>query len=294
MEYAVLNWVRHLEAGMSSESSQDESTRNFLESFEALLESHWTTPTIEPKISKRTRDKLQIFQASPQYKQIQQAVASTQEQIKRFGDLRPGECALDLTEIVAGIRVQIESVVLNGADWSMGENVASLGEELERKYGTNLFKCPRFSCKYFTQGFASREERKSHVQRHERPFRCTDVHCTGFIGFAKEEQLARHLKETHPNPTSQDSFPTEDEVTESLREYVPEDAIQPEEPPPSTAEVADANADTNAESELPVEAEADSDNDTQLAQSSRPSKRTKIQNEFTCPYCDKTSPNVGT
>ena len=286
MEYAVLNWVRHLEAGMSSEPGLDKSTRGFLESFEGLLESHWRTPTIEPKISKRTRDRLQIFQTSPRHKHIQQAVASTQEQIKRFGDMRPGEYALDLSEIVAAVRVQIESVVLNGADRSTGEKIESLDDELERKYGTNLFKCPRFSCKYFTQGFASKEEREGHVQRHERPFRCTDIHCTGFIGFAKEEQLTRHLKETHPDPTNQDSFPTEDEITESQREYVPETAVEFEETPPSIAEVPDADSDANAESES--ESESESDKATQPAQSSRPAKRTKTQTEFKCSHCDKT------
>jgi hypothetical protein len=114
--------------------------------------------------------------------------------------MRPGECALDLLEVVACIRVQIESVVLNGADWPTGERIESLDDELNRKYGTNFFKCPRFSCNYFTQGFASKKEREGHVQRHERPFWCTDIHCTGFIGFAKEEQLTRHLKRLIPIP----------------------------------------------------------------------------------------------
>ncbi|KAM3064843.1 hypothetical protein ACMFMF_011683 [Clarireedia jacksonii] len=285
MEYAVLNWVRHLEAGLSVEPGPDESTRNFCESFEALLESHWTTPTIEPKIFKRTRDKLQIFETSLQHKQIQQAVASTQEHIKRFGDMRPGECALNLAEIVAGIRVQIESVVLNGADGSTGE---SLGHELEQKYGTHLFKCPRFSCKYFTDGFASKEERGGHVQRHERPFRCTDIHCTGFIGFAKEEQLTRHLKETHPDHTNQDSFPTEDEITESQKEYVPETAVELEETPTAIAEVPDADADADANAESESESELESEKVAQPAMASRPAKRTKTQSEFKCDHCDKT------
>lgn len=283
MEYAVLNWVRHLEAGLSSEPGPDESTRNFCESFETLLESHWRTPTIEPRILKRTRDKLQIFETSPQHGQIQQAVASTQEQIKRFGDMRPEECALDLAEIVASIRVQIEYVVLNGADWPTGE---SLDHELERKYGTHLFKCPRFSCKYFTDGFASKEERGGHVQKHERPFRCTDTPCTGFIGFAKEEQLTRHLKDIHHDHTNQDSFPTEDEIAESQREYVPETAAELEETPPAIAEVPDADVDANAE--LESESESESDKVAQPTQASGPANRRKTPAEFKCDHCDKT------
>ncbi|OCK76290.1 hypothetical protein K432DRAFT_306677 [Lepidopterella palustris CBS 459.81] len=267
MEYAVLYWVRHLEAGLSSRSGPDDLTRGFLESFEGLLEGHWRTPTIEPEISKRTRDRLQVFQNSPKHEQIQQAIASTKEQIKRFGDMRPGECALDLTEVVAGIRRQLESVVINSANRSIADPDISMKEKLKPKYGTDLFKCPRFSCKYFTRGFDSKHERDGHVQRHERPFRCTDINCTGFIGFAMKERLDKHLKEIHTDPGDQvPSFPTEDEIAESQREYL------------------DAEVDANADSESGSE----SDKAAQPAQSSRPAKRTKTQTEFKCSHCDKT------
>lgn len=275
MEYAILNWVRHLEAGLSSRSIPDESIKGFFESFETLLEHHWNNPTIEVKIPKRTRDILDIFQYSPKHKEIQQAIASTQEQAKRFGNMRPAECALDFTEVVVGIRSQLETVISDSAD-------KSIDEDLKLKYGIDVFKCPRFSCKYFTQGFASKVERDRHVERHERPARCTDRHCTGFIiGFATESQLARHLKETHSDSTDHGhSFPTEEEVDQSMREYSPETSPEPE------AEhiiVEDPEPDPEPEPEPATRA----DDVAQPALYSRPAKRTKAVKEHECSYCGK-------
>lgn len=289
MEYAVLYWIRHLEAGSSMDSGLNDMTRGFIESFERLLENHWRAPSTEPKISKRMRDWLQIFQFSPKHKEIQQVIASTNEQIKRFGDMRPGECALKLTEVVVGVRAQIESVVNNNSSGLIGETNSSPEEDLDLKYGTNLFKCPRFSCKYFTDGFASSDERDGHIQRHERPFRCTDMHCTGFIGFAKEDQLARHFKETHADISEQEqTFPTENEVAESQREYVPEADVAPEDTQSALIEgpTIDATADIEADVE-PASVQEVNIID-QPAPNSRPAKRAKTQTEFKCSHCEKT------
>jgi hypothetical protein len=274
MEYAILNWVRHLEAGLSSSPQDNDLLQEFIESCEALLENHWNNPIIEPKIPKRTQDILAIFQSSPRHKQIQQAIASTQEQTKRFGSMRQDECALNFTDVVNGIRIQLESVISDSTNTS-NEN------DLTMKYSTNLFRCPRFSCKYFTEGFASRFERDRHVERHERPARCTDRHCTGFIiGFATEAQLAKHLRETHPSATDQHNlFPTEEEVNESRRDYVLDMSSGPEET--HSFVEPDLNPDPTHESE------AQEANKEKQAQPSRSAKRTKTRQVFECSHCRK-------
>ncbi|KAL2064449.1 hypothetical protein VTL71DRAFT_4943 [Oculimacula yallundae] len=284
MEYAVLNWVRHLEAGLSSESESDESTEELLESFETLLERHWRQPTIEPRVLKRIRDRLQVFNASPMHKEMEQAVVSTQDMIKRFGDVRPAECALDFFEVVGGIREQLELVVTHGAIDSNQQTIESFEDDMELKYGANLFKCPRFSCRYFTDGFASKKERERHIQRHERPFRCSDIHCTSF-GFAKEEQLARHLKETHSASREEEqSFPTEDEVIESQKEYVPEPEPVEEEIPAAVPEVVSQA--------IPASVIPDPDliinRAAKQAPISKPARHTKEKPIFNCSHCPKT------
>ncbi|PVH75487.1 hypothetical protein DL98DRAFT_466362 [Cadophora sp. DSE1049] len=277
MEYAILNWVRHFEAGLSSGSGRVDLMDEFFESMETLLETHWNNPTIAVKLPKRKQGTLNIFESSPKQKEIQQVIASTQEQARRLGDMRPGECALDFTEVVAGIRKQLESVVID-----IENTDTSIDEDLKLKYGTNLFKCSRFSCKYFTYGFATKGERDGHVERHERPFRCTDIHCTGFIiGFALKSHLAKHLRETHSELTDQDQlFPTEEEVEQSLRS--PEPSHEPEELPPVIAEPLPV-----AEPEPEPEPETHADTTAQPIRSARPTKRMRASQEYECAFCGK-------
>ncbi|QDS73386.1 hypothetical protein FKW77_007476 [Venturia effusa] len=284
VKYAVLNWARHLEAGLSDTSEPDDHVRGFLESFERLLESHWNSPALEIKIPKRTRDRLLVFHSSSKYHEITKAVASTQEQINRFGTMSDAECALDLGRMVAQIRIQIEAVVEDN-----DSKPPNLQEDFRDKYGSSLFRCSRFSCKYFTSGFASRAHRDGHEKRHERPFRCPDIHCTGFIGYAKEDQLARHLKDIHSDLAEQEHvFPTEAEVLESQREYEPE--VNSEQENPATPLVVDPSLETvdvEAQSSSSVTAAEWQDSDRQL-QASRPAKRAKTKTEFKCTQCEKT------
>ena len=67
-------------------------------------------------------------------------------------------------------------------------------------YGKNWFKCSKAACFYFHEGFPDARSRKSHIDRHERPFRCTDVSCeTGFkLGSVKKKDLEKHLGVYHP------------------------------------------------------------------------------------------------
>lgn len=284
MEYAILNWIRHLEAGLPANTEPNDLTRGFLESFEGLLEKHWNSPTTCTKISKSTRDKLQSFRSSMKYSEVEKAVASTQQQMKRFDTMRSSECALDLSQVVAHVRVEIESVIDKSTDGTGGMEEV----DIKLKYGTNLFKCLRFSCKYFTYGFPSRVERDAHEKRHERPFRCTDIHCTGFIGFAEREQLARHLKDIHTDLADQEyAFPTEEEVAESLKEHEPETDEELEDAEGSGDE-HQVIAEQHTEAEISPVLVSRLDNRNQQPQSSRPHKRTKTQTEFKCPHCEKT------
>ncbi|KAE8443985.1 hypothetical protein EG329_001209 [Mollisiaceae sp. DMI_Dod_QoI] len=231
MEYAILNWVRHLEAGLSSRSIPAELIKGLFKSFETLLENHWNKPTIEVKIPKRTRDILDIFQNSPRHKNIQQAIASMQEQVKRFGNIRLGECALNFTKVVAGIRTQLETVISDSAD-------KPIDVELELKYGF-------------------------------------------IIDFATESQLARHIKEIHSASTDLGhSFPTEEEVNQSLKEYSPEASPEPEEVEHVIVEEPEPDPEPEPETQAYDVA--------RLQQYSRPAKRTKTLKVYTCSYYNKT------
>ncbi|PVI01289.1 hypothetical protein DM02DRAFT_525316 [Periconia macrospinosa] len=267
MEYAILYWVRHLEAGLkSSNSEHDELHEHLTESFEILIQQHWNNPPGDGRsVSNRTREMLEIFSGSEKYLQIQLAVTLTDKELKNFGDLRPDQSALDFAKIVSDVRHCIETTVQNIRD-------QRTRDDLKLKYGINLFKCPRFSCRYFNEGFSSADERDKHIERHERPFRCTDEHCRGSkIGFATKTHLEKHRKENHPDTTERPhDFPTEEEIIESMNDDVPEPEAEPD-PEPQTEEEEN---DTETQPDIVVP-----------EQSAAPRRKTK--QDYECSHCNK-------
>lgn len=274
MDYAILYWIRHLEAGLrSSSSEQDELHEDLAESLEMLVEQHWNNPTANVDlIPNRTRDTLETFNRCQKYQQIQLAVYLTDKELKYFGDTRPEQSALDFADVIPAIRQLLEMAFQNDAD-------RGAADDLELKYGIHRFRCPRFSCKYFTEGFSTPEEREKHVERHERPARCTDEHCRGSkIGFATKAQLERHLKENHPDTTTERcyEFPTEEEISESVRENLPEPEPQPEHDLPQSLLAAE-----------PATAPAFLEATPKPTQPREAFKRQKTKQDYECVHCGK-------
>ncbi|CAN9258661.1 unnamed protein product [Alternaria alternata] len=223
MEYSVGYWLRHLEAGMiPAPPDQKNIYQSLTKSLETLVEQYWNDPTtsvasVTKSASKRTRDVLQQFSHHQSFRKIQLALVLTDSELEHFGNVLPGDSALRIASVVKAVRSCIETCVLRSSE-------PDVEEALRNMYGSNLFKCPRFSCRYFTDGFSTLEEREKHVARHERPARCTDEYCRGSqIGFATQAQLDRHLKENHPDTTERHhNFPTDEEILDSMREVSPE------------------------------------------------------------------------
>jgi hypothetical protein len=73
-------------------------------------------------------------------------------------------------------------------------------------YGMNWFRCSKLSCDYFHEGFPDNKRREQHINRHDRPFRCTHAGCSGSLfGFDSAKGLEKHMKNKHP-PNSQVTF----------------------------------------------------------------------------------------
>ncbi len=65
--------------------------------------------------------------------------------------------------------------------------------------GRNNFKCPRLFCDWFYNGFPDEGRRNEHLNKHDRPFRCTFEDCLySKLGYGTEKDLKRHLRESHP------------------------------------------------------------------------------------------------
>ncbi|RYN55439.1 hypothetical protein AA0118_g8672 [Alternaria tenuissima] len=284
MEYSMLYWLRHLEAGMSStHPDQDNIYMSLTESLEVLVEQYWNEPSasvasISRSASKRTRDVLQQFSHRESFPKLQLALVLTDKELKHFGDVRPEESALRILGVVKAVRRCIETYIVHSSN-------LDVAGALKDMYGSNLFKCPRFSCRYFTDGFTTLEERERHFQRHVLPARCTDEHCRGSqIGFATQAQLERHLRENHPNMTEpHHNFPTDEEIVESMREVSPEPEVVIEDEPQLVPEVQQpVEVPDIPVTPTPEQAES------QPTQQREVAKRVKTKREYQCAHCDKT------
>lgn len=70
-------------------------------------------------------------------------------------------------------------------------------------YGENMFKCPWHACYYFHEGFRTAKELSQHIDRHKRPWCCTEIGCLReLIGFPTEKEFKKHMSQTHPDPES--------------------------------------------------------------------------------------------
>jgi hypothetical protein len=79
----------------------------------------------------------------------------------------------------------------------------NIREKLKNYYGINWNKCPRHACFYFYEGFPDATRRDNHVNRHEKPFCCTEPSCSRtYFGFSSEKELKKHMNINHPDPAA--------------------------------------------------------------------------------------------
>ena len=262
IDYAVLYWIRHFEAGILQADGHDHLIKELAESLDIFIEKHWCDPTTPLPVSKRNSDRLYFFKDLPFYNKLEQTVVSTRKQLTFFGKMRKEEIALDLGDIVSNVRKVLEYVVSSRKE-------ASVEADMELKYGSNLFKCPRFSCQFFTTGFPSPNDREKHIGKHDRPFRCTYEACTGFIfGFTSAAEREKHMNETHSITTIEDKeFPTDQDVQRSMQS----------DNPPEVPTTADPVESAELEQELLLNP----------LPSQHRSRRKETRKEFKCNHCSK-------
>ncbi|KAI3335699.1 putative zinc finger protein [Ustulina deusta] len=276
MDYAVIYWLRHVEAGITLKTDEDEQLMDQLaESLGIFINQHWTSPSNALILAKRHSDKLQFFKVFPFYDQLEQVVASTRRQLKFFGNMKREEIALDLVDLVSNVRDILERIVSGATD-------PSIQEMVDERYGSNLFKCPRFSCQFFTAGFSSIDERMKHISKHERPFRCPEEKCVGYaLGFASVAERDKHMKENHFRSEIQDEeFPADQDVESSIMDNHVERG--------QTHDVELNRQDQSVEvavatSAAMEQAEPGPESEPELQQ--LPRQKKPRQAEFGCPYC---------
>ncbi|RAH64741.1 NACHT domain protein [Aspergillus aculeatinus CBS 121060] len=71
-------------------------------------------------------------------------------------------------------------------------------QDMERNYGSQLFRCTYLFCKRSLRGFATTDERDQHVQNHDRPWKCFVPSCDfSTIGFHTTMRRDQHWKQYH-------------------------------------------------------------------------------------------------
>ncbi|KAI0146814.1 hypothetical protein BJ166DRAFT_470922 [Pestalotiopsis sp. NC0098] len=268
LDYAVLFWLRHLEVGATLETEKEEEERDkealmgdLAESLGVFVEQHWNSPTADLTLAKRHSDRIRFFRELPFYDRLVQAVASTKRQLKHFGKVREEEIALDLVATIRKIRKAIEKL-------ASPEQGSSTQQAIKDRYGSNLFKCPRFSCQFFAIGFISANERDTHISKHERPFRCSHENCVGYtFGFSSTAEREKHMKENHLERIAEDEeFPTEEDVERSISQN---DSIE----------------DIMTALMEPGELESRSGPESEPEPQYRPQEKRARQTEFKCEHC---------
>ncbi|KAF7532343.1 hypothetical protein G7054_g8019 [Neopestalotiopsis clavispora] len=276
MDYAVLFWLRHLEVGvLLADGGNIELMNELRESLEIFVSQYWSDMTAIYPLAKRYSEKLQYFKALPFYDQLEQAIAATKQQQKDFGDKRVEEDSLKITRMVCSVRKAIETI----ASGDLEENDR---ETIEKRYGTNIFKCPRFSCQFFTTGFASSTDRNEHISQHERPFRCSQETCYGYtFGFSSTVDLEKHLKEFHSEVAIQDEeFPTLEDIHVSIMDRQKAAGTSGVSDPPSSEDgMIDDPITTGVEGDA---SEAESEVEPQYQSWLKRARQT----EFQCPHCN--------
>lgn len=194
MDYAVSNWILHFEAATKSNESEDTSVAlsEISESLDEFLEHHWANPTKPAPVAERHIAKLKIFQSETCYEKLVPAFGWMRKMVYSHTSVVSSEIVLDLLTMVAGVRMQIERI------WVDSQKDADARKRMEDMYGKSIYKCPRLSCLHFSNGFENKTLRDEHLNKHERPHRCTIVGCpNSTLGFSKAKDLQKHMEQTH-------------------------------------------------------------------------------------------------
>lgn len=194
-DYAVLHWVDHLESYIKSLPLSNLPVDN---DFVAAVEDFYTVygagETNREDVEKELKGKLNAFPNTEYVGSVLLMV--TQARKARKADEKMGALG-ELGQTIAKIRSSLENLSTSST------LETETRQQLEFYYGTQWSKCPRHPCFYFHEGFTARAQRDQHIDRHERPFCCTETGCPRILyGFISEKELKKHINVNHPDPST--------------------------------------------------------------------------------------------
>ncbi|KAK7397580.1 hypothetical protein QQX98_013055 [Neonectria punicea] len=192
LDYAVACWPLHVQSALPGISDNEEPGL-LSECLEGFLDLHWSGPTSELTVSATIMEKIKVFRDADFFPKLAQAIVSARKQLGPSGKGPSPDDPLDLGQITRSIREALEKA-------SSGVSDNHKMALLRTYYGKNSdwFKCPRINCVRFYDGFTRESERNLHIDKHERPYTCTDTGCDKHtFGYATKNALQKHMLEIH-------------------------------------------------------------------------------------------------
>ncbi|KAK3389796.1 hypothetical protein B0H63DRAFT_104197 [Podospora didyma] len=190
-DYASACWFMHLQNGIRELKSGHNKLTDLRETLETFIEAHWSSTHKPLRYLKRIEDLLAPLKDSEEFDKITQTVGWAKNQSSKDGQAPSADEALDLWRITDRIRAALEK--MQAAPLSTERQ-----DKLQGFYGTHWFKCPRINCHYYHQGFATADQRKRHIDKHDRPFLCFIEGChMSRFGCTTSDELKKHLFQYH-------------------------------------------------------------------------------------------------
>lgn len=199
-DYAVANWAYHLramlEAGeeLLAGNSQSQDTLSelsqammaFADNYEEELYEGSNPQTFEPAC--------EAFRNYEFYPVLESVWGHIRRHEEKGLDARNDVSIRLLGRAVLRNRTILEELTSSNASFLRGRN------ELAEFYGSKTFKCPKVTCFWFHEGFEDAKTRDSHINRHDRPFRCAFPDCSvAEFGFGSSKELDKHTSLFHPS-----------------------------------------------------------------------------------------------
>lgn len=197
-EYAACFWAVHLEIAIVEMTTRvSDRLEELVECLGAFLDMHWADTARSYTVSNTLQENLSVLHNLESYDKVCQAVAAAKSWIRPTAKAPTGDEILRLPRAIAQIQGTLERMITSPTMTAERQDV------IKENHGPNHYKCARFGCLFFHQGFSKPEDRTQHSSKHERSFTCKERGCPyAFIGFAHVKDLERHTSDVHGTKTS--------------------------------------------------------------------------------------------
>ena len=212
VDYALISWPSHLVTAMEDYREAQlqigvdlrEALDQVIETLEPFLGLHWHAPNKSSKVPRNIVNCVQAMRQPDLYDQLLSTLASMRNFTTHEVPDMKSYATLHLYQVLYRLRTQLEALAVDSSHSGV----------IEKYYGQNPFKCSRLYCERFSDGFASPDERREHLRKHERSHYCPYSTCSSArIGCATARELETHIAHYHnPAPKETEFEPEEKKV----------------------------------------------------------------------------------